>query len=125
MTKLNQDILNLIMQSEGHMTAEETFFLAKKQNIRVSMASTYRILGKLADDGKIKRISVPGMADIFDKTLLEHDHMICDLCGRIRDLDLGNFKETLEKQSGSPIISYNLSVRYICPDCMKENEKNN
>ena len=120
MTSLNQNILNMIKESSGHLTVEEAFLLAKKKNINVSMASIYRILGKLADDGFIRRIAVAGAPDIFDKTLSDHEHMICSKCGKVTDIHISNFKKALEKKVGQSIDDYELSIKYVCEECRKK-----
>ena len=120
MTKLKQDILNLIQTSKGHVSAEEIFFMAKEVNISISMASTYRILGELADKGLIRRIKVTGEKDIFDKTLIDHGHMVCIKCGKISDVNIPNFKKIIIKETGiKDFDSYDLCINYICDDCKK------
>ena len=118
MTNLNQQILNLVRESEGHLTAEQAFLLAKNKGINVSMASIYRILGKLADDGLINRIHVANKPDIFDKTISEHEHMICSRCGKVKDIHINDFKKILIEQTGiNDIDSFSLCIDYICEDC--------
>ena len=119
MTKLSQQILDLINMN-GHMNAEEVFLLAKKKKINVSLASTYRILGKLAEDGLIKRITIKNKVDVFDKTIKDHGHLVCDKCGKIMDFEILHFKNILDKQTNSDIISYELCAHYICEDCRKK-----
>ena len=123
MTNLNQSILEMVRNSEGHLTAEEAFLLAKKKKIDVSMASIYRILGKLADDGLIRRFSVSGGADVFDKTLDEHEHLICSKCGKVKDIHIKDLKKKLIKEVGAEISDYELSINYICDDCKKKEER--
>lgn len=123
MTNLNQSILEMVRNSEGHLTAEEAFLLAKKKKIDVSMASIYRILGKLADDGLIRRFSVSGGADVFDKTLDEHEHLICSKCGKVKDIHIKDLKKKLVKEVGVKISDYELSINYICEDCEKKEER--
>ena len=120
MTNLNQNILQMIRNSEGHLTAEEAFLLAKKKKIDVSIASIYRILAKLADDGLISRFSVAGKPDVFDKTLDEHEHLICSKCGRVKDIHIKDLKKKLVKEVGVEISDYELSINYICDDCKKK-----
>lgn len=123
MTNLNQKILEMIKNSEGHLTAEEAFLLAKKKKINVSMASIYRILGKLVDGGLIKKISIPGKPDLFDKTLDEHEHLVCKKCGKVVDIHIKNLKKKLEKEIGMQISDYELMIDYICKDCRKKESK--
>ena len=123
MTKLNQQILDMIMNSDGHLTAEEVFLLSKKKKIDVSLASVYRILGKLTDEGLISKFSVAGKPDVFDKTTENHAHAICLKCGKVKDICIEGFKNDLTKRIGSEIDSYELNVNYICPDCRKKERK--
>lgn len=117
MTELNQKILTLLQESEGHLTAEEVFLLAKQNKIDVSMASVYRILGKLAEEDFIRRISIAGKPDIFDKTLNEHEHLICKKCGKVSDLHIKDLKEIIIDKTGIEIDDYDLSLSYICDEC--------
>lgn len=123
MTSLNQNILEMIRNSEGHLTAQDAFLLAKKKKINISMASIYRILGKLADEGLIKRISVSGKSDIFDKTLIEHEHLICSKCGKVSDIHIKDFRKKLTKEIGVEINDYELVINYVCEHCRKKEKK--
>lgn len=123
MTNLNQNILQMIRNSEGHLTAEEAFLLAKKKKIDVSMASIYRILGKLADEGLISRFSVAGKPDVFDKTLDEHEHLVCSKCGKVKDIHISDLKKKLVKEIGVEISDYELTINYVCEDCTKKEER--
>ena len=124
MTKLNQQILELVKESEGHMTAEQAFLSAKSKNINISMASIYRILTKLADEGYIQKISIPGQADIFDRTIGSHGHLKCKVCGKIKDIKLINFESILSKETGiENIDNYNLCIDYVCEECSRKVKK--
>ncbi|MDO4941003.1 MAG: transcriptional repressor [Erysipelotrichaceae bacterium] len=121
MTNKNQAILQMIRGSQGHLTAEQAFLLAKEKGISVSLASVYRILGKLAEEGYIKRIKVVGGKDIFDKTLDEHEHLVCLVCGKVQDISIANLRKTLIKQTGiDSIQSFNLCIDYVCEDCQNK-----
>lgn len=110
----------MIKNSDGHLTAEQAFLMAKNQNINISMASIYRVLTKLAEEGYIRRISLKDKPDIFDKTLQNHAHLVCKECGKIKDININNFEDILCKQTGlKNIENYNLCIDYICDDCLK------
>jgi len=123
MTKLNESILKIVRESNGHLTAEEVFLLAKAKNVKVSVASTYRILNKLAQDNYIKRISNMGDKDIYDKFVNDHEHLVCSVCGCISDINIKDFKKRLEKELGVKIDSYDLSIKYVCEECGKKEKK--
>lgn len=117
MTNLNKQILEMIQSSEGHLTAEEAFMLAKKKHINVSMASIYRILNKLYEEGLINKVSTEDGPDIFDKTINEHGHLVCDVCGGIIDFEILPIKKVINKEVKEDIKSIDLKLHYICEKC--------
>lgn len=120
MAQLNEQILTMLNKSEGHLTAEEAFIMAKNKNMRVSFASIYRVLGKLSEEGKIKRLLIPGHPDVFDKTTYDHVHMVCEKCGKVKDVDSKKIKDVLSGCIDEKFDSYNLTLNYICKDCKKK-----
>ena len=121
--KFKEQVLEILNSSEGHMSAEEIYLYCANNGIKGSMASVYRVLGQLSEEGQVRKVSVPDQPDLFDKTRLEHGHAVCVRCGKARDIRLEGLKDALAKEAGEDIISYELCVRYICPECRKK-EKN-
>lgn len=118
MTRYGQNILEIINMSEDHMTAEQVFFALKKRFPAVAMATVYNNLNSLYEQGHIRKISVEGQPERYDKNT-RHDHLICSGCGRLMDISLADLTGELERQVGFPIEGYDLKIRYLCPDCRK------
>lgn len=117
MTKLAAELLNLIQNSDRHMSAEEIFMLCKDKGVRISFASVYRNLTNLVESGDIRRVPVTGEPDRFDKTIRAHDHAFCTKCGSVFDVDVGNMQKYLSEKLGDEIESYALTIKLICPKC--------
>lgn len=120
MTRYAKQILDLINQSDGHMTAEQLFLELKKIEPRVVLATVYNNLNSLCQEGLIRKVSVEGSPDRYDKTK-RHDHLVCRKCGALSDICFENLTENLERQLGEGILSYDLKVFYLCPKCREEN----
>lgn len=118
MGKYAKRILDMIQESQEHMTAEEIFLQLKKTEPRVVLATVYNNLNLLSREGRIRRISVEGAADRYDK-VKRHDHLVCRSCGKLSDICFADLTGNLEKQLGEGILSYDLKVFYVCPDCRK------
>ena len=119
MTKYAKRILELIDQSDQHMTAEQLFFELKKKEPRVVQATVYNNLHTLYQEGLIQKLSIEGSADRYDK-IQKHDHLVCKKCGAVSDKSFKDLTKDLEKQLGEGIVSYDLKVFYLCPECREE-----
>ena len=118
MSKYGAQILQIILNSREHPTAEHIFMEMKNNNSKVVQATVYNNLKTLLQEGKIIRITEPGCPDRYDNTT-RHDHIICSRCGKLADIRLEDMTESIEKQLGYKIESYELKVRYICRACKK------
>ncbi|MCI8596880.1 MAG: transcriptional repressor [Lachnospiraceae bacterium] len=119
MTRYAQLILELINQSKEHMTAEQIFLELKKTEPKVVQATIYNNLNTLCREGRIRKISIEGSRDRYDK-IKKHDHLVCKKCSTLCDMKFEDLTGNLEKQLGEGIISYDLKVFYLCPKCRKE-----
>lgn len=122
LTKYGEQILTIVMRKGEHPTAEQVFMEMKVNNPKIAQGTVYNNLNALVDEGRIIRISEPGFPDRFDNTT-RHDHMVCIKCGRLADVKLPDFTEEIECNSGEKIISYDLRIRYICPECRNKTDK--
>ena len=122
LTKYGEQILTIVMRKGEHPTAEQVFMEMKTNNPKIAQGTVYNNLNALVDEGRIIRISEPGFPDRFDNTT-RHDHMVCIKCGRLADVKLPDFTEEIERNSGEKIISYDLRIRYICPECRNKTDK--
>lgn len=122
LTKYGEQILTIVMRKGEHPTAEQVFMEMKVNNPKIAQGTVYNNLNALVDEGRIIRISEPGFPDRFDNTT-RHDHMVCIKCGRLADVKLPDFTEEIERNSGKKIISYDLRIRYICPECRNKTDK--
>ena len=89
MTKYAKKIWEIVESSYSHMTAEQIFEELRKTYPKVVLATVYNNLNRLWEEDKIRKISVEGMPDRYDRTR-RHDHLVCKKCGRLLDVDLGD-----------------------------------
>lgn len=122
LTKYGKKILEIVTASSGHMTAEEIFDALRQTYPAVVLATVYNNLNRLCQEDLIRKVSVEGMPDRYDRTL-RHDHLVCKQCGRLLDIDLGDLTAQLEQEAGISILSYDLKLMYLCEDCRKKLSK--
>ena len=112
MPKYAEEILAVVTELQRHLTAEQVFMEMKKEH-----------LNTLTEEGLLRRITESGSPDRYDRTE-RHDHLICSRCGKIADVHLPDIQSRIEYALGCDILSYELKIRYICPDCREQEENN-
>lgn len=122
MTRYATEILNLINLSCNHMTAEQIFLELKSKEPKIVLATVYNNLNSLTAKGLIRKVSVEGQADRYDK-IKKHDHLVCRTCGRLADFEFGDLTAELKGQLHSEIFNYDLKVIYECPECRNKKQK--
>ena len=122
MTKYAQQILDIINASSDHLTAEKIYLRLKASNSKVVLATVYNNLNLLYEQDLIRKVSVEGYPDRYDK-IIKHDHLVCKKCGALSDIRLTDLTAQLQAQIPEEIISYDLKINYICPSCRSKTEK--
>lgn len=120
-TKYAKKILEIVESSYSHMTAEQVFEQLRKTYPTVVLATVYNNLNRLWEENRIRKVSVEGMPDRYDR-IQRHDHLVCKKCGKLLDIDLGDLTMQLEKKAGIPILSYDLKLMYLCEECRKKTQ---
>ena len=117
MTRQQRLVFELATASSAHPTAEIIFREAKKVMPDIGLATVYRNLNQLAEEGKIRRIRVNGDFDHFDKTLAPHEHALCPVCGKMRDVNVEGIRRQIALGLSSDDFTYDLTIYECCPAC--------
>lgn len=123
MTKQRKLIYDIVRDSMGHLSAEEIYFQAKKKMPSISMGTVYRNLGLMVESKELRKIPFSGKQDLYDATMMDHDHAVCVECGKVVDIIIDDLKEKIKERIDGEFMNYNLTIDYICNDCLKN--KNN
>lgn len=116
-TKQKQIILDAVQDLKKHPTVDEIYLHLKKDYPRLSLATVYRNLNIYAEEGKVRKVSVPGDSERFDFNLSNHEHFYCDKCNKIYDVHL-DVKEVLNNLSPFNVTSFKLMLYGTCDNCV-------
>jgi Fur family transcriptional regulator, peroxide stress response regulator len=79
-------VLAIVKHLHTHPTAEEVYRLVRKKISNVSLATVYRNLHLLAEEGKIREVQFQDDVIRYDGMLDAHEHFYCVTCGTVQDL---------------------------------------
>jgi len=120
LTPQRSAVLQVIRESENHLTASEIFQAARRRLPTISYATVYNSLRYLKEAGLVHEISFGNGASRYDRVTERHDHAICTRCGKLVDLDLNVTDELMRaaaRRSRFKAESIHLTLRGLCPDC--------
>lgn len=79
-------IMDVLKNTTSHPTAQWVYEQAKQDMPTIGIATVYRNLNALAENGDIQRIISTGNVEHYDADTSDHWHMACMQCGKIIDL---------------------------------------
>ena len=116
-------IANIICGKGLHLCADEVLFLAKKINPRLGIATVYRNLNFLVEEGKISKFKDDAQGYIFDSNNTKHYHFQCKTCGMLYDLPIkynSNLDEIINKQLQLEIDNHETMFFGKCKECQSK-----
>lgn len=119
-------ILDTLKENVVHPTAEYLYSVLKSRgDSNISLATLYRNLNQLAENGVIKKIDGLETSSHYDHNIHEHYHFICEKCKRVFDVSsdvaVDVVKKT-EQETGFLVKNHDIILSGICKDCL-ESEK--
>lgn len=127
-TPQRQAILEYLVTSESHPTADEIYKSLASNFPNMSVATVYNNLRVFLDVGLIKELTYGDASSRFDFVTHDHYHVICDTCGDIVDFHYPGLEEVEQLAAhitGFKVNSHRLEVYGTCPACSANEEQLN
>lgn len=120
-SKQREMVLNALIDNKIHPTADDIYGIIKKDLPTISLATVYRNLNQLADNGDILKIQMPGEPDRFDSTICDHHHFNCVKCGCVCDIMPEDINlSSIANINGNVILDYQIILKGICKECQNQ-----
>jgi Fur family transcriptional regulator, peroxide stress response regulator len=119
MTKQRQTILAELRKVESHPTADDVYELVRKQLPTISLATVYRNLEQMTQQGLIMKLD-GGSQKRYDGNPENHYHFRCLKCDAMIDLPFepsGEIQKMIDTLSDFEITDYDLNFTGLCPSC--------
>lgn len=117
-TRQNQAIYDVIVSAHRPLLAQEVLTLASEVVPRLSLATVYRNIKALQDEGSIKAVMLPGQNPRYElANRPHHHHFQCRQCERVFDLEAcpGNLHRLAP--SGFMVEDHQIFLYGRCDDC--------
>ncbi len=119
-----QDILDCLAGTDTHPTAEWVYARLKPTHPSLSLATVYRNLTQLKNDGLISSMGVVQGQERFDGNCTSHAHAVCVQCGRMVDV-LGfiippDMLDSVREATGYKLSGAGLQFTGLCEECQKK-----
>lgn len=117
-----QIILDIVQASQRHPTALEVYEVLMAKKSRIGMASVYRILHHLVEQGYLKALWHSDESCHYDAHIERHDHAICTICGALFDIPIEvniphNLLQAAAEATGIELHSHELRLYGSCSAC--------
>ncbi|KLU60428.1 peroxide operon regulator [Peptococcaceae bacterium CEB3] len=120
-TPQRQAILEFLLETKSHPTAEEIFQHVKAKFPGVSLGTIYNTLNMLKEHQHVLELSYGDMSSRFDGNPENHYHVVCSNCGKVVDYDrpLLHLEKEASDATGFRVDGHRLEFYGLCPDCRK------
>ncbi|MFC5406883.1 Fur family transcriptional regulator [Cohnella soli] len=120
MTPQRYAILQFLMESCTHPTADEIFKALSPQFPSLSVATVYNNLKVFVDTGLVRELKYGDDSSRFDADMSDHYHVTCTTCGTIVDFDhppVVEVERVAASSTGFTVLGHRLEIYGICPGC--------
>lgn len=117
-------ILNMLMSTNSHPTAESIFKALEPTNPTMSLATVYKTLDSFSTAGIIQVLSIDGESLHYDYRTEFHPHIVCTKCGSVCDIhadvssEINSILEKISNESNCSIDKEQLFFYGVCEKCM-------
>ena len=102
----------------GHPSAAAVYDRIHQEHAAISRSTVYRVLARMAEEGKILRLELGGSDSRYDGQLSPHDHVRCRLCGAVEDIPSVAMDQPADDR-GYLLEDRAVIYRGLCPACRK------
>jgi Fur family ferric uptake transcriptional regulator len=123
-TPQREIVIEIIAHSGRHMTAEEIFAEVQARSRAVNIATVYRTLDLLVEEGLASRTDLGGERVIYATVRHgPHVHLVCRRCGQVIDADVAPFEPLfghIQDQYGFVCCPQHFAISGLCADCQSQ-----
>ncbi len=119
-------VLDMLRAAKNHPTALDVYEVVRRTRPRIGLATVYRILHQLTQQGLIKELGQRDDCMRYDAQTQRHDHAVCTECGALLDIPMnvglpGELLQAAAETAGIELDTYELRIYGRCSACQRSN----
>ena len=115
LTKQKQLIEQEISSFSSFFNAEDLYKKVSKNNSKIGIATIYRFLNDLTNNGEIHSF-LCNRKTIYSNSKKNHCHFACEKCGERKHIDIKKL-DFLNQQVDGKVCHFQIDVTGICNKC--------
>jgi Fur family ferric uptake transcriptional regulator len=119
-TRQRNSILNALVAAQRPLGPQEILTAAREDTPTLGIATVYRTIGLLLDDGAIRAVALPGDAPRYEAADLgHHHHFKCEVCDRVFDVNACVADLVKLVPRGFVLLGHDVTLYGRCAECAR------
>jgi len=120
-TRQRRAIREVFLETDRPLSPQEVLAMAKRRVPSLGLATVYRTLKGLVEEGFLTPVALPGEPPRYERAGRgHHHHFFCRLCGRVYELWGCDLAVDGILPSGFQAEAHEVTVYGRCPECYSQ-----
>lgn len=121
-TKQRLAVSAALDELDDFVSTQELYRLLQNQGVSVSLATAYRILQSLADDGLVDVLRNTDGEAVYRRCAVtgHHHHLLCRSCGKAVEVEapaVETWAARVAAENGYTEVAHTVEIFGLCPEC--------
>ncbi|WP_427018513.1 Fur family transcriptional regulator [Pseudarthrobacter sp. P1] len=107
---------------DDFVSTQELYRLLHQNGVSVSLATTYRILASMAEEGLVDTLRNGEGEAVYRRCSVtaHHHHLLCRQCGKAVEIEapaVESWAARIAKEHGFTAVQHTVEIFGLCPEC--------
>jgi Fur family ferric uptake transcriptional regulator len=127
-TRQRAAVDEVLDESTDFISAQELHAVLRSRGAGVGLATVYRTLQSLADEGRVDMMRTGGAEALYRRCLREehHHHLVCRSCGATVEIAgpaVERWTKSVADKHGYIDVSHTVEIFGTCPRCANQSDQ--
>ncbi|OMH36617.1 Fur family transcriptional regulator [Tersicoccus sp. Bi-70] len=124
-TRQRAAVSRALDELDDFVSTQELHRILTERGERVSLATAYRVLQSMADDGRVDVLRAADGEAVYRRceVSVHHHHLVCRVCGKVVEVQapaIESWAERIAAENGFTAVEHTVEVFGLCPRCSAE-----